>query len=175
MVLHIVVADSHVVRLLRCELGAGDLEEVLTFYNSEARLAERELVSDRAGRVMNRPAGVHQAYTPRLTAAQRSLGRWLTHLMRRELRHVIDRYHSDGLVLVATARVLSRLRAGLVSKEYPPVVGHLTRNLVQCSVDDLKKRLQPRLAAALAVLRTRSIVRPKLRHAWSVRTTAHLP
>ena len=45
---------------------------------SEAQLAERDLVSDRAGRVMNRPAGINQTYTPRLSAAQRSMGRWLT-------------------------------------------------------------------------------------------------
>jgi hypothetical protein len=89
MNLYVLVADSHVVRVLRYE-PKGALEELVVACNSDARLHDRDLAADRSGRVINGAAGIHQTYAPAVNAAEYSLRRWLRALARGELRSIVS-------------------------------------------------------------------------------------
>jgi protein required for attachment to host cells len=166
MILYALVADSHVLRVLRHDPDARALDELVTYYNAAARLHERELGSDRPGRVVNGPAGIRQSYTSPSRAGESSLRRWLRELTRRELLSVCGR--GDGLVLVSNAHVLSQLRAGVSTPQYPPILAELPRNLVRQDLTELRKRLAPALRDAAQAQRFGVRRRPGRRLAQAV-------
>ncbi len=159
MNLYVLVADSHVVRLLRYE-PQGALVELVVSCNSDARLHERELLADRSGRVINSAAGIHQAYAPSVDPAAASMRRWLRQVLREELRSII-RGPRNGVLLVATGRVLSQLRAEFAHSGFPPILGELPRNVARRSVAELQRRLLPAMQESVRGLRWRALRSPK--------------
>jgi protein required for attachment to host cells len=162
MILHVLVADRHVLRVFRYQPRGRVLEEIATYLNAGARLARRDLLSDRPGRVTNGPAGVSQVYTPSSDVAEHSMQRWLRSLVRTDMLRVYGN-HSDGLVLVAQPRLLSQLRAHLIKQESPRVLAELPRNLARQPATALLKRLEPTLRSAAQAQRARAMRGPTRR------------
>lgn len=162
MTFHILVADRHVLRVLRYQPRERVLEELATYLNADARLNRRDLLADREGRVVNGPAGIRQAYAPPADAGEHSMQRWLRGVCRAELPAVCGSL-AGGVVLVAQARLLAQLRAQLGRKERAPILAELPRNLARLPVPVLHKRLEPILRAALQAWRERALRRPARR------------
>jgi protein required for attachment to host cells len=159
MNLYVLVADRHVVRVLRYQ-PQGALEELVVSCNSDARLREQELLADRSGRVSNGAAGIHQGYAPTTDIAENSLRRWLRQLARGELRSILSGAR-NGVFLVASGHVLSQLRAELAHRGFPPLLGELPRNFARRSVAELQRRLLPAMQESVRELRWRAVRSPK--------------
>lgn len=149
--IHVLVADSRTLRVFEVQSDSrdrpGNLTEIVDFRNAAAGHHERDLVSDRAGRVMHGTARMRQSYEPRVQPKRHSMQLWLGATLR-ALPEVLEPRNSDGLVLVASPRLLAELRKQMPARLRKRVVGELPRDLARQSPATLKLRLQPSLRAA---------------------------
>jgi protein required for attachment to host cells len=145
--IHALVADARSIRVFEASGRSGAPAEVAVLRNPDAGPHERDLVSDRPGRVINRASGAHQAYEPRVSAKQHALQTWLKHIGP-SLRELIDSRRSDALVLVASPRMLANLRSTLPASVRKLVTRELPLDLTHASAADLNRRLRPAMAAA---------------------------
>ncbi|MDY0065328.1 MAG: host attachment protein [Steroidobacteraceae bacterium] len=155
--LHALVADSKVVRVF-AEAGDSTVREVATFRNPNAAPHERDLVTDRPGRTLNTAANVHQAFEPRTSARRLTTQRWLKSLGP-QLQAVLAAQNSEGVVLVAAARLLPQLRSSLSPRARTLIRAELARDLTKLPIDSLNKRLQPSLRE---VRRESALQRPRV-------------
>jgi protein required for attachment to host cells len=146
--IHLLLADTRTLRVLE---GTGTalnaLTEVVTFRNPEAARHERDLGSDRPGRVINGPSGIHQAYERSVSAKQHSMTTWLKGIGP-SLQNFLASRSSTGVVLVAAPRTLAQVRKCLPVALNKRVVGELRLDLAQRPLGALRKRVQPALRAA---------------------------
>jgi protein required for attachment to host cells len=145
--IHALVADTRSIRVFEAFGRAAAPAEVAVLRNPDAGRHERDLVSDRPGRVINSASGGHQAYERRTSAKQRAMQVWLKQIGP-SLRELIESRHSEGLVLVASPRMLANLRRGLPASIRKLVAGEMPLDLSHASTIDLKRRLRPAMAAA---------------------------
>ena len=145
--MHAIVADSRTVRVFEGSPASRALAEVAVFRNQAAGHHERDLVSARAGRVINRASGAHQAYEPKVRASQHVMQTWLR-AIGPSLKGLLEDRSSESLVLVAAPRMLAQLRKALPAAVSKRVTGELRLDLAQQPLGELKKRLQPALRAA---------------------------
>ena len=145
--IHALVADARSIRVFEASQAAAAPAEVAVLRNPDAGRHERDLVSDRPGRVINRAAGRHQAYEPKSSPMQHAMQVWLKEIGP-SLRELIDSRHGDGVVLVAAPRMLANLRKSLPPTVRKRVKGEIGLDLARASVASLKKRLAPAMAAA---------------------------
>ncbi|HSD73522.1 MAG TPA: host attachment protein [Steroidobacteraceae bacterium] len=132
----VVVADESEARFYDITRPGGPLQPCGRVANPAARLHDRDLKSDRPGRVFDRAppaagrrgAGAHHATggerRPRVQEAQRFARR-----IARELTETQQRQQFDRLVLMAGPRFLGVLRVAL-RKSVPAVVTEVPRDLV---------------------------------------------
>lgn len=140
--LHILIADRRTLRVLESSGASPALEEIAVFRNAAAGRHERDLVSDRPGRVINAAAGTRQSYEPRTSARLHSMQVWLREL-RPSLRELLGSHDSGGLVLVAAPRMLAELQRQLPPDLRSRVVGTMPLDLVRTPLAALKGRLLP--------------------------------
>lgn len=151
--IHAIVADARTVRVFEGSPPSRALAEVAVFRNQAAGHHERDLVSDRPGRVVNSASGAHQAYEPKVRASQHVMESWLR-AIGPSLEALLDARSGESLVLVASPRMLAQLRKAFPAGLRKRVTGEVRRDLAKQPLGELKKRLQPALrAAALKAVR----------------------
>lgn len=128
-------------------LGAP-LVQLSVHLNPDARVHERDLGSSAPGRVINRMAGMHQAFAPhrnfKLQALQR-FGKTLDE----QLRQLLDQHLCDSVVLVAAHRTLGALRHALPRAVRDKVDAEIAADWVHCSPQVLRQRLAAQRPAVL--------------------------
>lgn len=151
--IHAIVADARTVRVFEGAPPGGVLAEVAVFRNQAGGHHERDLVSDRPGRVVNSASGAHQAYEPKVRASQHVMQSWLR-AIGPSLKDLLEVRSNESLVLVASPRMLAQLRKALPVAVRKRVTGEVRLDLARQPLGEVKKRLQPALrAAAIKVLR----------------------
>jgi protein required for attachment to host cells len=109
--LHVVLLDNRRLRILRRDPDDA-LIEMYAVEDPEAVAHERDLRADRPGRTVNAASGSRVALQPKHSARSISLQRWLK-TVGMKLSAFLAEGQSDGLVLVASARLLGLLKAAL--------------------------------------------------------------
>jgi protein required for attachment to host cells len=145
--IHAIVADARTVRVFEGSPPGRALAEVAVFRNQADGHHERDLVSDRPGRVVNSASGARQAYEPKVLASQRVMQTWLR-TIGPSLRALLEGRSNESVVLVASPRMLAQLRRALPAAVSKRVAGELRLDLAQQPLGQLKKRLQPAMRAA---------------------------
>jgi protein required for attachment to host cells len=166
--LHVLVADSKIVRVFESEADETVLRELATFHNVDAAAHERDLTADRPGSALNTAAGVHQSYEPKLSAWRHTLQRWIK-MLGPQLQALLAAQRSEGVVLVAAPRLLPLLRASLPPKTRALIGAELPRDLAKQPIDVLSKRLQPSLRE---VRRSNAVQRPHVMRYTRPRSSA---
>jgi protein required for attachment to host cells len=155
-VIHALVADSRAIRIFEADPSVRSLDEIAVFHNEASHGHERDLVSDRPGRTINTASGMHHAYQPRTRASEHALQMWLR-TVGSAVRDLLLSRDSELLVLVASPRVLPRLRKSLPAAVRKAVAREVPLDLVHQPAAALKKRLRPALRAAV---RSRLLAEP---------------
>ena len=104
----VIVADSRRARIFSSHTVMNRLVEEESFVHPEARLANRDLVSDAPGRSSNRS----DAYTP-ATSAKEHEARGFAKDLARHLKSLHSAQHFEQLILIASPRFLGLLRSEL--------------------------------------------------------------
>lgn len=151
--LHVVLVDNRRLRILEVTPD-GALVETYAMTDPEALERERDLRSDRPGRVVNVAAGSRVAYEPKHAARSISLQRWLKSIGLKLAATLADG-HSDGIVLIASSRLLGILRVSLPKEVRRKVLIEVARDLAKQTPTTLVKRLQPTLQEAAVRLQQR--------------------
>jgi protein required for attachment to host cells len=150
--LYVLIADNKTARVFEFNQQENTFEKLAAFHNVELGRHERDLVSDRPGRMLDGASGIHHSYEPNDSARSRAAERWLK-TIGTSLRSLLAGRPSDGLILVAAPRTLAGIRAGLPGSFRAKVRAEVQRNLVKQSQQELARSLQPTLRAATASLR----------------------
>jgi protein required for attachment to host cells len=145
--LHLIVADSKVARILGVDFD-GALIEMTQLVNESAVAHERDLVTDRPGRMIAPGSGARVSLAPKTSARATSLQRWLKSVAA-QLRAFVASSSSEGLVLVASPRLLALLRSVLPAEVKKQVLLEIPRDLAKQSLTSIQKRLTPTLRAAV--------------------------
>jgi protein required for attachment to host cells len=145
--LHLVIIDSKVARILALDFH-GTLMEVDELRNASAVAHESDLVSDRPGRVINGASGSHVALASKQSPRATSLQRWLNGVAT-HLRMFSASSSSEGLVLVASPRLLASLRRALSAEVGRRVLLEIPRDLAKHPLPALQRRLVPTLRSAV--------------------------
>lgn len=156
---HVLIADGMTVRVYETNPTADALHELAVFHNRVAHQHERDLVTSRPGRVVNRAAGIRQSYDPKVTAKQYQTQRWLK-LVGVQLQLLLASQRSDAVILVASPRLLAELRRHLPARVRALIHAEFARDLVHLPQNVLAQRLQPTVrAAARSALRSQPVYR----------------
>lgn len=151
--IHALVADTRSIRVFEASgRAAAAPTEVAVLRNFDAGRHERDLVSDRPGRVINGASGRHQAFEPKASAMEHAMQVWLKQVGP-AIRELIESRHGDAVVLVASPRMLPSLRRSLPASIRKRVAGEVPLDLAKASLADLKRRLRPAMAAATGKLK----------------------
>ena len=137
----IVVADGAHARILQNQRKT--LEVLVEL--SDAHLPNRDLVSDRPGRVHDRVGPARHSMTPEIDTHRQNKRR----LMREIARLVNEAAHRerfDDLVLVAAPAALGDLRAELGAQAAKRVTAEVAKDLTHLPARELRKRLAPELS-----------------------------
>lgn len=140
----VAVADSARARLFAARTPLAPLEEVESLVNPEARIPERDLVSDAPGRAFRRVGRQRASMSSEVSAKQHDIQNFARQIAERlnEAR-VRGEYHK--LVLVAAPAFLGVLREQLDKHVLELVVTTLDKDLTQLRADELRARLPERL------------------------------
>lgn len=159
---HVLIVDGMTVRVYETTPTGNTLHEFAAFHNPVAHQHERELVTSRPGRVVNRAAGFRQSFDPKVTAKEYQTQRWLK-LVGVQLQLLLANRRSDAVILVASPRILAELRRHLPAKVRALIHAEFARDLVHLPQNVLAQRLQPTVrAAARRALRSQPVSRPSL-------------
>jgi protein required for attachment to host cells len=152
--IHAIVADTRTVRVFEGSPARAGLTEVAVFRNQAAGQHERDLVSDRPGRIIHGSSGAHTAYEPKVPASRLVMQAWLK-AIGPSLRDLLETRSSESIVLVASPRMLAQLRKALPAAVSKRVAAEVRLDLAQQPLGELQKRLLPALrAAAVKQVRT---------------------
>jgi protein required for attachment to host cells len=140
----VAVADSARARLFATRNALGPLEELETLVNPEARIPQRELVSDAPGRSFRSVGRQRASMSSEVNAKQQDTLAFARQIAERlnEAR-VRGEYHK--LVLVAAPAFLGVLREQLDKHVLELVCSTLDKDLTQLRADELRARLPQRL------------------------------
>jgi protein required for attachment to host cells len=139
----VVVADSGSARIFGADSPVGPLQELADFMHPEALVAERRLVSDRAGRATDSHGRSHSYESedsPREVEA-RTFAKLLGH----EICLARARGDFDHLLLVAPPRFLGSLRASLDDETRKRIDRELPSDYVALSATEIRARLPENL------------------------------
>jgi len=134
----LVVADAATARFYSYQPDQGAPKLLDSLSNPSARKHERELVSSRPGRIVDRGIGHTQSFDPRETAKQHAIERFATQIA----KHVDDHADGHGLVLVAADRLLARIEHGLTPSSHARLVAAVPRDLCWLNPTELGARLR---------------------------------
>lgn len=143
--IHAIVADTRRVRVFEAVSDCAPLE-LAVFANPAGGKPERDLVSDRPGRVINTTSGAHQALQSHATAREHALQLWLKHIGE-PLRELLEERSSAAIVLFASPRLLPMLRRRLPSSLRHLVHKEVALDLAHQPSGALRKRIAPVIRA----------------------------
>lgn len=146
--IHVLVADNRSIRLFEARPPQCRLEELAIFRNLALGKHERDLQSDRPGRVVGGVSGVHHSYEPSTRPSEHVRQHWFRSVGPSLQSFLADR-RSDALVLVAAPRVLSFLREGLPATLRRRVAAEVRLDLGRHPPSALTRRLLPTLRTVL--------------------------
>lgn len=146
---HVLLVDSHAVRVFETDPKGETLDELVVYHNQTGK-HERDVVTARPGRVVNRAAGICQSFEPKVSARQNLTQRWLK-AVGLELQSFLASHDSEGLILVAGPRMLANLRRLLPSAVRTLIRADIAHDLIHQPVIALRERLQPVVRAAAHV------------------------
>lgn len=141
--IHAIVADTRRLRVFEAVDNRAP-EEVAVFVNPAGGRHERDLVSDRPGRVINSASGVRQPLASHMSAREHSLQVWLKGVGQ-PLAELLDERASTGILLFASPRLLPMLRRCLPPSLRGRVRSEMTLDLAHQSSGVLRKRIEPAL------------------------------
>lgn len=160
--IHVLVADSRTLRVFEGSVAPRSLTEIVDFRNPFAGRHDRDLVSDRPGRVIHAAAGLRHAYEPREHARLHSMQTWLRTIAE-PLREVLDARNAEAVVLVAAPRMLGELHRRLPATIRHRVAAELPLDLTRQPLVALRSRLRHVLRAAeRKALRAQPVYRPAI-------------
>jgi protein required for attachment to host cells len=143
----VVVADGGSARIFTADSPTGRLTEREDYANSEARVKERRLVSDRKGQTID-SSGRRHAYSGEV-APQEAGTRAFARLIAERLRGARAGGELDRVVLVAAPDFLGKLRKALDRETKKCVESELSLDLTSLSEKEIGARLAGRLGAAV--------------------------
>jgi protein required for attachment to host cells len=146
--IHILVADQKRLRVFESGANAAVLNELAVFQNRAAALHERDLVSDRPGRVMNGSGRVRHAYEPKTSERHMTLERWMRGIGG-PLQDLLTSHDCKAVVLVAAPRLLAALRNRLPVAIQSLIRAELRRDLAKLPANQLKKRVHDSIVEAV--------------------------
>jgi protein required for attachment to host cells len=139
----VIAADSSRARIFTAQSPTAKLEEHETLVNPEARLRDRDLVSDAPGRTFSRGSAQRSGMTSD-DPKEHEIDQFA-----KALAHRLDqgRTHNeyDHLVLVAAPAFLGKLRDTLDKHVLHQVALSMDKDLSQVSADELRARLPKRM------------------------------
>jgi protein required for attachment to host cells len=139
----VVVADSYRARFFDVESVNGPLLEVKTLLQPDARLSERELVSDTPGRAKE-GSDRRQTMEPR-TGAKTQNSIEFARLVAHELGQALNEGRYTQLIIVAAPSFLGELRKHLDKQTRNAVVLEMGKDLSQMTSDVIREHLPKRL------------------------------
>ncbi|WP_158543519.1 host attachment protein [Dyella solisilvae] len=145
----IVVANRAVARLFRASQPLGPLEEMDSFIHPEGRLPEHELVSDRAGRGLERMGVGGYAEDQDTTVAAHETASFALELSR-FLQKARTAGQFDALVLIAAPAFLGAMRERLDGSTRGRVTLEVDKNLVHLDAAAIRGYLPERLYSGVA-------------------------
>jgi protein required for attachment to host cells len=137
----VVVADSSRGKIYAQDKSDGRLEELFDLVHAGARLHEAELTSDRAGRHTGAFGQGSHVFDARTEAKAHE-----AETFAREIAARLDKGRTGGqflhLVLMAPPEFLGTLREQLGDPLRRLVVTEIAKDLVRCTADEVRARLQ---------------------------------
>lgn len=146
--IHVLIADQKRLRVFESGANAAELNELAVFQNRSAALHERDLVSDRPGRVMNGSGMIRHAYEPKTTERQMTLERWMKEIGG-PLQDLLTSHDCKAVVLVASPRLLAALRNRLPVAVQSLIRVELRRDLAKLPANQLQKRVHDSIVKAV--------------------------
>lgn len=143
--IHAIVADTRRIRVFEAVSDRAPLE-LAVFVNPAGGKAERDLVSDRPGRVINPASGARQALQSHQPAREHILQVWLKEVGQ-PLHALLKARSSTGVVLFASPRLLSGLRHCLPESLQRSVHKEVALDLANQASGPLRKRIEPEIRA----------------------------
>ncbi len=128
----VIVADNARARIFASHSTLFKLEEVEGFVHTQARLSNRELVSDASGRSTDR-GDTYDAPTSPKEHEERTFA----HMLGQHLKDMHNRQHFESLVLVAPPKFLGMLHGELPKPLGKLVARTLDKDLTTCSVEEI--------------------------------------
>ncbi|MDR3445268.1 MULTISPECIES: host attachment protein [unclassified Dyella] len=144
----IVVANRGVARLFQARQATGPLEELEAFIHPEARLRDRDLVSDRPGRGFERSGPGSHAEEPDSTVAEVETGNFALELSRFLLKGR-NEGRFDALILIAAPAFLGSLRDRLDDQIRDRILQEVAKNLVHLDAVGVRGYLPERLYSSV--------------------------
>lgn len=140
----VVVADSSRARIFMAKNATGELDEIETLANPEARLHEIDMTSDLPGRTFD-SAGKGRHILEKNTEPKQQKIVDFAKQIDQLLEKARTKKRFSQLILVAAPAFLGILRNQLSSPTSRLVAYELDKNLTQLSSDDIRKHLPERL------------------------------
>jgi protein required for attachment to host cells len=139
----VIAADSSRARIFTAPSPSAELEERETLVNPEARLRDRDLISDAPGRTFSRASAQRSGMMSDDPKAH-EIDKFAKALAQRlEQGRTHDEY--DHLVLIAAPAFLGVLRETLDKQVLHHVALSMDKDLSQMSADELRARLPKRM------------------------------
>lgn len=155
--IHAIVADTRRLRVFEAMDNRAPVE-VAVFANPAGGRHERDLVSDRPGRVINTASRAHQSFANHTSAVEHALQVWLREVGQ-PLAELLDERGSTAILLFASPRLLPMLRRCLPASLRDRVRAEMTLDLAHQPSGALRKRIEPALRTA-----AKQLSRPELIH-----------
>lgn len=144
--IHAIVADTRRLRIFESVEDRAPLE-LAVFANPAGGKPERELVSDRPGRVVNPASGARQALQNPSSASEHALQVWLRQIAQ-PIREMLEARVSTRLILFASPRLLPVLKRSLPASVRRSIYREVTLDLARQPSGALRKRIEPALRTA---------------------------
>ncbi len=148
--IHAIVADTRRLRVFEAVTDRVPFE-LAVFANPAGGKHERELVSDRPGRVINPASGARQALQNHMPAGEHALQVWLKGVGP-SLAELLAGRASTAVLLFASPRLLPTLRRCLPASLRRLVHAEVTLDLANQPSGTLRKRIEPALRLAMKQL-----------------------
>lgn len=136
----IVVADSARARLFTATTPTGGLTELEDLLHIQAKLHDRDLITDGPGKHANDAGGGHHGYEPKITPTEEEAIRFAKELAQ-ELYKAFHEKKFEQLIIAAAPRFLGHLRNALDKNVKKVVVLEIAKDLVPETPEAIRKHL----------------------------------
>ena len=133
----VIVADNARARIFESHSVINRLEEREGFVHSAARLSNRDLVGDSAGKSVDQ----HGSLDPGTSAKQHQAQNF-ARMLARHLKELHNKQHYDNLILIAPPRFLGMLRKELPGPLDKLVTSTIDKDLTEASVEDIIEHIK---------------------------------